>query len=432
MSGRLRILPHKSWHVWTTDNIEKVKRDERLHKEEIECSAKRSRDVKSEQLLVQLLDKDSTTIESDIEQHNNAPEDDVGTNYETNSHKDSVVPMKDVRINRHADNIEYKKEKADKELKQKRQEGSAPFQLVPDEFSKKNAPWYMAKKPHMTKGSGYRDYDNSMSITSAESQSTVVSSEAASVISSLLIPSSQRSKPQSNEHESVMSRGRKLSGPAAAAFRRRDSTRKEAADPMAHLLHKAGDDANANANAMSSLSSAVSLSASSSLVPPSSSRSRGQSVLTSALRSESRVTSACAHDRKRKHDHSRHQHQYNEYHSPVKNSDSGSSDTEAQSRHHKKRKHKEEKYHKHKKENRKRKDSKHKHIETNNPISSSISRDSSCNINSNSKSNTNKGSSSGHSDSVDMSVSSLQALRVKRLARERDAQLEAALLPSRR
>jgi hypothetical protein len=34
MSGRLVILPHKSWNVWNRDNREKVLRDERLHKED--------------------------------------------------------------------------------------------------------------------------------------------------------------------------------------------------------------------------------------------------------------------------------------------------------------------------------------------------------------------------------------------------------------
>jgi hypothetical protein len=36
MSGRLVILRHKSWNVWNQDNVEKVLRDERLHRETIE------------------------------------------------------------------------------------------------------------------------------------------------------------------------------------------------------------------------------------------------------------------------------------------------------------------------------------------------------------------------------------------------------------
>lgn len=41
--GGLRILGHKSWHVWKGENIERVKRDERLEKERI---AKEAADVK--------------------------------------------------------------------------------------------------------------------------------------------------------------------------------------------------------------------------------------------------------------------------------------------------------------------------------------------------------------------------------------------------
>ena len=34
MSGRMIILPHKSWHVYNSANIIKVKEDERKHEEE--------------------------------------------------------------------------------------------------------------------------------------------------------------------------------------------------------------------------------------------------------------------------------------------------------------------------------------------------------------------------------------------------------------
>jgi hypothetical protein len=43
MSGRLIILPHKSWNVWNRDNIEKVQRDERLHEEEQQRLREKSR-----------------------------------------------------------------------------------------------------------------------------------------------------------------------------------------------------------------------------------------------------------------------------------------------------------------------------------------------------------------------------------------------------
>ncbi|KAF0718160.1 hypothetical protein AaE_010709 [Aphanomyces astaci] len=47
--GGLRILGHKKWHVWTRENIEKVRRDERLHDEKTkkDTREKRKRDLDS-------------------------------------------------------------------------------------------------------------------------------------------------------------------------------------------------------------------------------------------------------------------------------------------------------------------------------------------------------------------------------------------------
>ncbi|GAB5035816.1 Hypothetical protein NocV09_03000280 [Nannochloropsis oceanica] len=51
MSGRLIILPKKSWHVWNQDNREKVLRDERLHREEQDERAEQQRTVDREHRL---------------------------------------------------------------------------------------------------------------------------------------------------------------------------------------------------------------------------------------------------------------------------------------------------------------------------------------------------------------------------------------------
>lgn len=249
MSGRLRILPHKSWHVWTTENIEKVKRDERLHKEEVEESLKKSRAINAENLLAQLLNNKDTTneIDSDVIQQDIPEEDNIDSisHHNTSTTTSSVLPIKDIRINRQAENIEYKKEKKEKELLQKKHEGSAPYQLVPDEYTK-HTPWYMKKQAHLTKGSGYQN-DNSMSISTSDINNTDAMN-ANTIISSLLQPSflGNKNKTSTSQHSSsssssgvvITSRGRRLEGRAAGDFLDRDSCRKDSADPMAQFLHK--------------------------------------------------------------------------------------------------------------------------------------------------------------------------------------------------
>lgn len=46
--GGLRILPHKSWHVWRRENIERVLRDERLQAEQQQKAEQKRRGVEQE------------------------------------------------------------------------------------------------------------------------------------------------------------------------------------------------------------------------------------------------------------------------------------------------------------------------------------------------------------------------------------------------
>jgi hypothetical protein len=469
MAGRLRILPHKSWHVWTTDNIEKVKRDERLHKEEIEQAGKKSRDVKSEQLLAQLLSKDTQEdVDSDIIQH------DLDI-CENKRKEESVVPMKDVRINRQADNIEYKKEKEEKELLQKRHEGSAPFQLVPGEYTKQT-PWYMNKKPHTAIGVGY--IEGGEAPMSTAGFDTTSACEANSVIATLLQPppttgrnsslhqsstqTQTQTQTQTLKHQTqslVTSRGKRLQGQAAVAFLDRDSARKVSADPMAPFLHPSSVHMTSHQSLPSELTINPSL-LSSSLLPPSSSSSSSSStttLLSQALPRFSHLNNVMggnpdlhALDKKRKKELKSHTHSH--ANDPKKqkregnsrdDGDGANSDTEEGIRIKKP----------HKKEN-KNHHRKHKHKHNKEKRESSSGKVKHTHSHSNSRrhhhhhhSSSSSSSSSRHSPPPPpplppavvsaagagaMDASLLLALRQKRLERERDAQLKTDLYIAQR
>lgn len=57
MSGRLIILPKKSWHVGKRENIEKVLRDERLAEEEAAAAQERAREIAQERVVETLRTK---------------------------------------------------------------------------------------------------------------------------------------------------------------------------------------------------------------------------------------------------------------------------------------------------------------------------------------------------------------------------------------
>jgi hypothetical protein len=128
MSGRLIILRHKKWNVWNRENIEKVKRDERLHREEMERKQENERKINSEIILHQ------------FHENGEMVEGDNDTNRE-------IEVMKLRNHDQKMENEEYRKEKEEKELLEKRREGSAPWALGEgsSEF-KKISPWYLEKQ----------------------------------------------------------------------------------------------------------------------------------------------------------------------------------------------------------------------------------------------------------------------------------------------
>eukprot|EP00961_Rhodomonas_salina_P288352 3896565-Rhodomonas_salina.1 len=65
--GKLNILKHKSWNVWNRDNIEKVLKDERLHREDEEKKRKRAEEGESEMRVRKLRELKSAASASSSE-----------------------------------------------------------------------------------------------------------------------------------------------------------------------------------------------------------------------------------------------------------------------------------------------------------------------------------------------------------------------------
>ena len=116
MSGRLVILRHKSWNVWNADNKEKVLRDERLHKEQLDEKNKQERELISEK------------------QREALSNDDKSPKLEHVNLFDDLS-----KIDKKRENEDYVKERNDKETKRLKQEGVAPWALSE---GTNTVPWY--------------------------------------------------------------------------------------------------------------------------------------------------------------------------------------------------------------------------------------------------------------------------------------------------
>lgn len=134
MSGRLVILPHKSWNVWNQDNREKVARDERLHREAEEAKAEKAKLLLQEQNLEQLLSNQNPIL--------------LVNDGSIATSSSSVVPfrlfedLEKTQANK-IGNAEYIKEKAQKEQAQKKKDGVADWALGEGSYeNSKTKPWY--------------------------------------------------------------------------------------------------------------------------------------------------------------------------------------------------------------------------------------------------------------------------------------------------
>eukprot|EP01035_Chromulina_nebulosa_P067590 gene67590-92584_t len=126
MSGRLVILPHKSWNVWNQDNKEKVLRDQRLFNEELQRKADNEK-RQSQEMNLQILQQSATRTEE-----------------ESANECANVQPFRLFEdIEQKAGNEEYLKEKKKKEEIAKKKEGIADWALGEgSRESKKSVPWY--------------------------------------------------------------------------------------------------------------------------------------------------------------------------------------------------------------------------------------------------------------------------------------------------
>lgn len=121
MSGRLVILRHKSWNVWNGDNIEKVMKDERLHRENEEAKRKNI-ETKNQEYQLESLKKNADA-----------------------EGLDNILPFRLFDEHEAAitsvGNAEYLKEKTLRDLKDQKDQGCAPVPLGdPSQFCRN--PWY--------------------------------------------------------------------------------------------------------------------------------------------------------------------------------------------------------------------------------------------------------------------------------------------------
>ncbi|CAM9472652.1 unnamed protein product [Chrysoparadoxa australica] len=129
MSGRLIILPHKTWHVWKKENIERVKKDERLAREAEEAEGEKQRAVDQERRLNELKHKEGKRKRhpGDKNRGKEKTKSEQG-GWDVDGHVNFFA--REEREQRHVGgNKDYAKEKKEKELKEAKFQGMAPWAL---------------------------------------------------------------------------------------------------------------------------------------------------------------------------------------------------------------------------------------------------------------------------------------------------------------
>lgn len=152
MSGRLVILPHKSWNVWNQDNVEKVLRDERIRDEKNAEEAHRRRRGTQQQVFEALT---GTSVGHDSVLPADLPASSAHIQGEVTvvqSQKEtghvnlfsSGIGFDGKPIQKQEENQEYCKERAEADRKAQLRAGVAPWALGEGSIEKSGAcPWYL-------------------------------------------------------------------------------------------------------------------------------------------------------------------------------------------------------------------------------------------------------------------------------------------------
>ena len=164
MSGKLKLLPHKSWNVWNRDNRERVLKDKRLLQEENDIKSKREKELEQEHILTVLKSTASNTSNTSNTITTATTSCNILVNTNDNEKQlESFRLFDDIeeKLQKQKQNEDYKKEKEMKELLKQRREGTAPWGLGDGLHEKsKMKPWYISNDVKESSSSNEKDVDD--------------------------------------------------------------------------------------------------------------------------------------------------------------------------------------------------------------------------------------------------------------------------------
>ena len=144
MSGNLKILVHKSWHVWKRENREKVARDERNFKEENERKEDRERSLTQEKNLEMLQNSGSHQRLHNLDQSSFTTDYTENITVEQPFRLFGDIEELDKKTKENKDLLQSKK---DKEFQEKKRSGEAPWALGEGAAEKIGSHYFSSKFP---------------------------------------------------------------------------------------------------------------------------------------------------------------------------------------------------------------------------------------------------------------------------------------------